>query len=348
MKALVKTQTGPGNLELRDVADPTPGPGEVVFRVGATGICGTDLHIQDDEYVVVPPVTIGHETAGTIVAIGAGVTGLSLGDCVTAQTTISTCGSCSFCASGLLNLCPQRRWLGGHVDGGFAGYVKVPVANILLLPPTVTIEAGALTEPLACCVHGIMEVIGMSKEGWHPPFTVVSGPGPIGLLCAQVARAAGSVVIILGTGADASRFALARQLGFEDLIDVTRENITDVIRERTGGLGVDVAIEAAGAPSSLDGCLALVNRRGTVLQIGLYGRPAPVSVDVLVLKEITLRGTFSSTPSSWITAIDLMGSGQVDTLPLVTQVRPLEDWSAGFDAARAKGEGKIVLTPGER
>jgi L-iditol 2-dehydrogenase len=247
-----------------------------------------------------------------------------------------------------LNLCPQRRWLGGHVDGGFAGYVKVPVANILLLPPTVTIEAGALTEPLACCVHGIMEVIGMSKEGWHPPFTVVSGPGPIGLLCAQVARAAGSVVIILGTGADASRFALARQLGFEDLIDVTRENVTDVIRERTGGLGVDVAIEAAGAPSSLDGCLALVNRRGTVLQIGLYGRPAPVSVDVLVLKEISLRGTFSSTPSSWITAIDLMGTGQVDTLPLVTQVRPLEDWSAGFDAARAKGEGKIVLTPRER
>ncbi len=345
MKALVKTQTGPGNLELQDRADPTPGPGEVVFRVGATGICGTDLHIQDDEYVVVPPVIIGHETAGTIVAIGDGVTGLSLGDRVTAQTTISTCGSCSFCESGLLNLCPQRRWLGGHVDGGFAGYVRVPAANILLLPPHVTIEAGALTEPLACCVHGIMEVIGMHRDGWHPPFTVVSGPGPIGLLCAQVARAAGSVVIILGTGADASRFALARELGFQDLIDVTRENVADVIREHTGGLGVDVAIEAAGAPSSLDGCLSLANRRGTVLQIGLYGRPAPVSVDVLVLKEITLRGTFSSTPSSWITAIGLMGSGHVNTLPLVTQVRPLEDWSAGFDAARAKGEGKIVLTP---
>lgn len=340
MKALRKVAPHQ-DLELQDVPEPEAGPGEVVLRVHATGICGSDLHIQDDEYTVVPPVTIGHETAGTVVALGAGVKGLTEGITATAKTTISTCGKCALCRSGQTNLCPERRFLGGHVDGGFAPYVVVPQANVLPLPPGVSLDAAALTEPLACCIHGVLE-IGRPQRG---SLVVVSGPGPIGLLCAQAARAAGADVIVLGTSADAGRFALARTLGLENVIDVQKEDVLDAVRARGGGREPDLVIESAGAAASLDQCLRLAPRRGTIVQIGLYGKPIPVPVDILVLKEIRLLGSFSSTPTSWTTALDLMASGAIRTEPLVTSKRPLEDWQDAFRAARNKGEGKILLTP---
>jgi L-iditol 2-dehydrogenase len=341
MRALMKVAGGPGNLELRDLPVPVPGPGEVVFRVAATGICGSDLHIQDDEYKVVPPVVIGHETAGVVTAVGPGVSEWRPGDRVTSQTTISTCGECALCRAGWLNLCPERRWLGGHVNGGFAEYVVVPAANLLRLPDHVGEDAAALTEPLACCVHGVLE-IGQPAAG---SLVVVSGPGPIGLLCAQVARAAGADVIVLGTSADTARFDLARQLGFEHLVDVQAQPVEEAIRAIAGDRPIDLAVEAAGAAASLAQCFQIVPRAGRVLQIGLYGRPVPVPMDTLVLKEIRLLGSFSSTPTAWPVALDLIGSGRVQTAPLVTSRRPLANWEDAFRAARQKGEGKILLIP---
>ena len=341
MQALMKVAPGKGNLELREIPEPVAGPGEVVVRVAATGICGTDLHIQDDEYAVPPPVVIGHETAGEVAAVGQGVTGVRPGDRVTSLTTITTCGVCALCRAGRTNLCPQRRFLGGHVNGGFAGYFVVPQANILPLPDNVSFDAAAMTEPLACCVHGVMEVAPPARGS----LAVVSGPGPIGLLCAQVARAAGAEVIVLGTAADTGRFAVARSLGFEHLVDVQAGDPVVAVRDIGGGREPDLIVEAAGAASSMEGCLRMAPRGGTVLQIGLYGRPVPVALDTLVLKEIHLLGSFSSTPTSWPLAMDLLARGAVRADPLVTSKRPLAEWSAAFDAARRKGEGKILLTP---
>jgi L-iditol 2-dehydrogenase len=341
MRGLMKVARGPGNLELRELPDPVPGPGEVVVQVAATGICGSDLHIQDDEYQVTPPVVIGHETAGIVAAVGQGVSGVRQGDRVTCKTTISTCGRCPLCLTGRTNLCPERRWLGGHVDGGFARYVVVPQANVLPLPEGVSLTAAALTEPLACCVHAVAE-LGAPAPG---SLTVVSGPGPIGLLCAQVARAAGADVIVLGTSADEGRFALARRLGFALLVDVGRRPASEAVRELGGGREPALIVEAAGAAGSLEGCLQLAPRGGTVVQIGLYGRPVPVAMDLLVLKEIRLLGSFSSTPTAWPAALDLMAAGAVQTEPLVTSTRPLTEWAAAFAAARSKAEGKILLTP---
>ncbi len=347
MKALVKVALGKGNLELRELPDPVAGPGEVVMRVAATGVCGTDLHVEDDEYVVVPPVTIGHETAGRVVDIGPGVTGVAIGDRVTAMTTIWSCGACDYCRDGELNLCPHRRALGAQVDGAFATYLRVPAAKALLLPPGVPDEAAALTEPLACCTRAVLEVARLQAVAPRDDApVVVSGPGPIGLLCALVARSAGHRVVILGTGADGARFAIARRLGFTDVVDVTASDPVAAIAAMTDGAGVPVVIEAAGAPASLATALELVRRRGTVVQVGLYGKPIPVPVDRLVIREVTLRGSFASTPSSWRSAIDLMARGAVDLMPLVSQVLPLEDWAVGFAAARSKAAGKVVLVPG--
>ena len=340
MKALRKIAVGQ-DLELVDIPEPVAGPGEVVLRVHANGICGTDLHIQDDEYTIAPPITIGHELSGTVVAVGPGVTNLSEGTRATLKTTISTCGRCELCLSGRTNLCPERRFLGGHVDGGFAAYTRVPVDNVLPLPETVSLDAAALTEPLACCVHGVLEVV-RPEPG---TVCVVSGPGPIGLLCAQVARAAGAEVIVLGTSTDEQRFAVARRLGFEKLVDVQREDVYAAVPRLAGGRAPHLVIESAGAAPSLEQCFKLAPRGGTVLQIGLYGKPVPVAVDTLVLKEIKLVGSFSSTPTSWQKSLELMASGDVRTEPLVTSVRPLAEWREAFKAARSKGEGKILLTP---
>jgi len=362
MKALRKIAAG-RDLVLVDLPAPVAGPGEVVLRVHATGICGSDLHIQDDEYAVVPPVTIGHETSGTVVSVGEGVHGLAEGTRATSKTTISTCGRCALCLAGRTNLCSERRWLGGHVDGGFASFVCVPRDNILPLPAGVSLDAAALTEPLACCVHGVMEVLadrhaapGSAREraahaGGLPTgdmvgsVCVVSGPGPIGLLCAQVARAAGADVIVLGTSADEPRFALARGLGFEKFVNVQREDVYAAVPALMGGRAPNFVVESAGAAPSLEQCLKLAPRGGTVLQIGLYGKPVPVAVDTLVLKEIRLAGSFSSTPTSWVTALDLMARGEVRTEPLVTSKRPIGEWADAFRAARQKGEGKILLVP---
>ena len=270
MKALMKVAPGPGNLELRELPEPEPRPGEAVVRVVATGICGSDLHIQDDEYKVVPPVVIGHETAGMVVAVGEGVANVKPGDLVTSQTTISTCGTCELCLSGRTNLCPERRWLGGHVNGGFASLFRVPARNLLHLPAGVTCEAAALTEPLACCVHGVLEVglPALGDRSRRNLTAVISGPGPIGLLCAQVARAAGARVIVLGTSADGARFALAQRLGLMETVDVQRRDPATAVAELTDGRGPDLVVEAAGAAASLDQCFTLAPRGGADRRAG--------------------------------------------------------------------------------
>ena len=199
----------------------------------------------------------------------------------------------------------------------------------------------ALTEPLACCVHGVLEVVKLEAG----QLVVVSGPGPIGLLCAQAARSTGAEVIVLGTSADDSRFALARQLGLELLVDVQKNDAVEAVLALSGGRQPDLVIESAGAAPSLEQCLKLAPRGGTVLQIGLYGKPVAVPVDTLVLKEIRLAGSFSSTPTSWVKSLELMASGKVQTEPLVTQRLSLADWRDAFALARRKGEGKILLTP---
>lgn len=341
MLAVTKTAPGPGNVELREVAEPRPGPGQVLIAVAAAGICGTDLHIYHDEYPTRPPVILGHEIAGRVAALGAGVTHVREGDQVTTETYFHLCGACRFCRDGAPNLCPERRSIGSAVDGGFARFVLVPARNVRRLPDHVGLRAGALTEPLACVVHGALELPKVTPGD----VAVVAGPGAIGLLTLQVAVAAGATVVVLGTAADAHRLALARELGAARTIDVGGEEAEAIIRDLTGGWGADVVFECSGAGPSAQGLLKLVRRRGQYAQIGLFGKPVAWDLDQVCYKELRVTGSNASVPSAWDTALRLLAEGKVRTEPLISAALPLTQWDEAFARFERREGVKLLLEP---
>jgi L-iditol 2-dehydrogenase len=341
MPAVAKLAPGPGHVALTERPVPIPGPGQVRIAVRAAGICGTDLHILHDEFPARPPVTLGHEVAGVVEAVGQGVGRVREGDRVTTETYFHLCGVCRFCRDGAPNLCPERRSIGSAVDGGFAPFVVVPERNVRPLPPRLPFRAGALTEPLACVVHGALELPKLTAGD----LAVVAGPGAIGLLTLQVARAAGATVVVLGTAADERRLALARQLGAARTIDVGAEDAGEVVRGMGGGWGADVVYECSGAGPSALGLLGLVRRRGQYAQIGLFGKPVAWDLDQVCYKELRATGSNASVPSAWDTALRLLADGAVDTGALVSDAFPLDRWEDAFARFERKEGVKLVLEP---
>jgi len=341
MPAVVKTARGEGHVELREMPTPEPGPGQVLLAVRAAGICGTDLHIYHDEYPTLPPVVLGHELAGEVTAVGEGVSSVVPGDRITTETYFHLCGRCRFCRGGQPNLCPERRSIGSGVNGGFAPYVVVPERNIHPLPEGLSFQEAALTEPLACVVHGALELPKVTPGD----VAVVTGPGAIGLLTLQVAREAGAAVIVLGTGADHRRLELARELGATRVIDNGEEDPGPIIQEMTGGWGADIVFECSGAGPAALGLLAHARRGGQYAQIGLFGRPVAWDLDAVCMKELRFTGSNASVPSAWRTALRLLGEGSVRTAPLISDAYPLSAWEDAFHRFEARDGVKLLLDP---
>jgi len=340
MQGVAKVARGEGNVALIDVPEPEVIPNHVVIEVQSAGICGTDMHIYHDEYPSNPPVILGHEVAGVVAAVGEGVDSCAPGDRVTSEPYFSVCGHCAFCRDGFPNQCPERRSIGSGVHGAFTRYVLVPAKNIHRLPANVDNTAGALTEPLACCVHAL------ELTRVEPSDTVaVVGPGAIGLLAAQVVKAAGAQVVLLGTSTDAERLALARRLGIDVTVDVQAEDALGVVTGLTGGLGADVVFECSGAEAGAQLALSLVRRRGRYAQMGLIGRPIRWDLEQVCYKEIQVNGSFATVPSAWRKALRLMANGQVQTTPLVTHTFPIVDWQEAFSLFEERKAVKIALTP---
>lgn len=344
MKAIMKVEPGVGNVEVRDIPEPKPGPGQVKLRVRAAGLCGTDLHIYKDEFRSWPPVVLGHEVAGEIVELGEGVQGLKPGMRVTTETYFSYCGKCRYCRAGNINLCLERRSIGSAVNGGFTSYLITPARNIHELPENVDFRAGALTEPLACVVHAALTTPTVTPGD----VAVIAGPGSIGLLTLQVVKAAGATAVMLGTDADEHRLELARDLGADHVVNVQRSDPASLIGDLTeGGLGADVVYECAGAGAAAQQLLTLVRRRGRYVQIGLFGKPIAWDLDQLVYKELTATGSNASTPPSWLRAIELMRTGKVRTAPLITHSFPVTEWEKGFATFEDRAGVKTIFTPAE-
>lgn len=340
MKAVMKVAPGDGNIEVREIEEPATPPGHVKIAVRAAGICGTDLHIYHDEFKSWPPVVLGHEISGEVAELGDGVEGIGLGDRVTTETYFATCGHCRFCRTGRVNLCPNRRSIGSAVNGGFTSYVIVPSRNIHRLPANVSYLAGALTEPLACVVHGALEGPKLTPQD----VAVVAGPGAIGLLTLQTVKAAGACTIVLGTDADEHRLLMAQQLGADHTFNVQRDDYRGAIADLTGD-GADIVYECSGAGPAAQMLLDLVRRGGQYAQIGLFGKPIAWDLEQVCYKELTVTGSNASVPSAWTRALKLLAEGAVKTEPIISSVLPLTEWRDAFDAFERHIGLKTILEP---
>ncbi len=343
MKAVVKYAPGKGNIKVQDVQEPTPGPHQVKVEVKAAGVCGSDLHIYHDEIAISiePPVIIGHEFAGVVAELGQGVKDLNIGDQVTCETTAQSCGRCFQCHIGHYNMCANRKVVGYAVDGCFAKYCVVNEHQVHLLPDTVDFTAGALTEPLACCVHAVLELTSLSAGD----VVVITGPGPIGLLCLQLVKAAGCYAIMCGTLQDEARLNLAQQFGADVIVNVETENVLEIVHKLTNSQGTDVFLECAGAPQAARLGLEATRRGGQYTQIGLFSGPFDLKFDLIAYKELRVTGSLGQRWTSWQRALALMGQGEVNTKSLVSHILPITEWCEAFRLFEEKQGLKIVLEP---
>ena len=349
MRGLTKLAPGKGNVGIAERAERDPDPGEALLEVRAAGICGTDLHIEAGEYPSVPPVTMGHEVCGVVLA-GGGLEGTR----VVSETYFSTCRACAFCLAGRPNLCLERRSIGTHVDGAFAPRLVVPLANLHPVPDWLTDHAAALTEPLACVCNALFDppVVEPGDE------VLVLGPGAIGLLAAQVARAAGGRVTVVGADRDSARLSLARSLGLEACVDSTQAlsrapeqadpaapKSASVVSTQAPPGQFDVVVECSGSEGGIASGLLAARRGGRFVQIGLRGAAVSVPWDEICFRELIVTSGFASTPASWRRALALIEARAVELEPLVTEVVPLEDWERAFRASRNAEGVKYVLDP---
>jgi L-iditol 2-dehydrogenase len=330
MKALVKTQKGKGFIELRDVPEPTPKSGEVKIEVAACGICGTDIHVRHDEFPYWPPVILGHEFAGTIVELGSECRYSKVGERVVAEPHTKACGQCYLCRTGNIQICPNKRSPGWGIDGAMTKYICYPERLLHRIPDSMTFDQAALVEPTGNAVADVIERARIMPGD----FAVVIGPGPIGLLAAMVARAAGArEVAIIGTPGDANlRLKKARELGFAKIINIGETNPVDAVMQMTGGIGADMVVECSGSPRAIPGTVDLVRKMGKICVIGLTGnRTVEIPWDKFCFKVVDVIFNLSTTYTCWDRSISLIANGLVPAEKLITHREPLDNWERVFD-----------------
>ena len=344
MKALVKTKKGVGNLELQDVPVPKPGCGEVLLKVLAAGVCGTDIHVRDDNFPYWPPVILGHEFCGQVVELGEGVALVSKGDRVVGEPHTRACGHCYLCRTGNIQICADKRSPGWGIDGAMAEYLVMPERLLHQLPDAISNEAGAVIEPVANAVHDVTERAGVEAGD----FVVVIGPGPIGLLAAMAARASGArQVAVIGTNSDeAVRLAKARELGFENVINCQTQEPADVVAHLTHGVGADLVVECSGSPSGIASTVTLVRKKGRICAIGLTAqKEIPFPYKAASFKVCDLYFCLSTSYTSWDKAINLVASGKIDADAIITHRKPLTQWQEVFEDIDNQRAIKAVLIP---
>jgi L-iditol 2-dehydrogenase len=280
---------------------------------------------------------MGHEVTGVVSAVGEGVPSGWIGRHVVSETFFSTDGECPWCRDGRPNLCPERRSIGSGADGGFAPWMVVPAHNLHAVPEGIDPCAAALSEPLACVCQSLLDPAPVEPGD----DVLITGPGTMGLLSAQVARACGGSVLMVGTDHDQVRLAAAEELGFRTAL----AGDDAVAAALGGGYGPHVVIECSGSAQAMAAGLEVVRRGGRYVQIGQTDRPVPVRLAQVSFHELTITGGFASTPHSWRRAMDLLSLGMVRLEPFVTEVAPLADWQRVFaDTAAARGI-KYLLDP---
>lgn len=341
MQAFVKYGTNPYEAEVRDIAKPEPSDRQVLLAVAGCGVCGSDLHAYRAsagyEWVT-PPVTLGHEFAGTVAAVGSSVRHVKEGDRA-AVIGIQGCSHCRFCRAGDTNLCLDRKVIGLNMDGGMAAYAAVDANYLVSLPDALDPVMGALIEPISVAAHA------MTKPVIRPgDRVVVSGPGPIGLFCGLIALSGGARVLVAGTDADAkTRLPMARRLGFAT-VNVALEDLDAGIATAFDSTVPDLWVEASGAPQAFLGAVEKVRRGGSLVIVGMYSQSFQWSPTPSVRAGQSVFFSYASVSRDYDLALNLIAAGMIDPVPFAN-VFPLEDAESAFKAALAGHTIKPVLVP---
>ncbi len=341
MKALMKLQEGPEHVALQEKPAPIAQKGEVLVKIMAAGICGTDLKIRAGQTWSNPPVVLGHEVSGIICALGEDVDGVQIGDRVVCETAQVICGDCYYCHSGHDLMCDKRLSIGYGVDGGMAEYMVARKGILHALPHTVSFSNGAVCEPLAVAVHAVYDTVPVKSTD----IALVSGCGAIGLLVAQVVRSLGARVIMTGLDVDIPRLQLAKTLGVEYTVNVETENLQQRVKEVTDGMGVDLAYDCSGSAAAIRGALQSLKKRGQMVQIGLTKPDLEIPYSLFTGRELRLFGTFGHNWVSWEQALKLIATDKVKISPLVTHHFLLDDWERAFAVAENREGIKVMLHP---
>jgi L-iditol 2-dehydrogenase len=344
MRGVVHYALEPLAVELREKPVPEIGDEEVLLRVGAVGVCGSDIHQyhNSQSWPVRTPVVLGHEFCGSVAEVGSQVKQFRAGDRVVSETAANICGTCLYCRTGRYNLCATRFGFGYGTDGAMANYVRVPARCLHHIPDQLSFTQAALTEP--CCVaYNAVAVKSLIRPG---DTVAIIGPGPIGLLCAEMARIAGAgTLIVIGTTQDASRLALSEQLGADKTVDIEKTTVREEMKEIGDGLGADLVIDAAGASAALKTALEIVRPEGQITKVGWGPQPLNFSLDPLVQKAIRLQGSFSHTFENWEKVIAILTRAQINVQAIISQVAPLEQWKECFEGMHTGKYVKAVLVP---
>jgi L-iditol 2-dehydrogenase len=338
MQAVVNFAPEPGAVELRDVPRPAIGPDDVLLEVAAVGVCGSDLHqwTAQHSWPVNYPVTLGHEFAGSIAELGENVTTWHEGDRAVSETAAIIDPTNPLSRQGLYNLDPNRKGFGYGVDGAMTRFTRVPARCLHHVPDALPIEHAALTEPCSVAYNAVVNNTRI-RAGDR---VLVIGPGPIGILCAAIAKIHGANVAILGLENDNARLNIAAQYGCTPLVgDATEWALEE------DGLGVNAVIDAAGVSPTLEAALHLVRPNGWITKVGWGKQALGFSLDPLVQKNITLQGTFSHHWTVWERVLKLLTSKTLDISPIIGGTWPLEDWHTAFETMHSGTIAKSILIP---
>jgi threonine 3-dehydrogenase len=342
MMAVMKPQAKPG-VEIRDVAIPQIGLTDVLVKVKVASICGTDLHIYNwDRWAqgrIHPPLIPGHEFCGEVVAYGNEVTSVKEGDFVSAEMHVA-CGKCLQCRTGEAHICQFVKIIGVDADGAFAEYVRIPESNIWKLDPAIPQEYASILDPLGNAVHTVLAGEIAAKT------VAVTGCGPIGLFSIAVARAVGASAIF-AIEVNQYRRRIAQQMKADFVLDPSKDDVTKIVMEQTGGLGVDVVLEMAGHPTAIRTAFDVVRRGGRISLLGLTSKPISLNFsEDIIFKGITIQGINGRRMyQTWYQMTALLKSGKLDLHPVITDRMSMADFSKGMERLTSGEASKILLYP---
>jgi L-iditol 2-dehydrogenase len=323
-------------MQVEELEKPTIGPDEVLIKVAACGVCGTDVEAYQGKvprgWTITYPFRMGHEVAGTVVEVGEDVTNVKPGDQVVPDGRL-TCGYCYYCRRGLFSACENQ----GYFSGGLAQFSNYPCQNLTKIPPGVTLEEAAFAEPLACVINGQSKL-----EVPYGSVAVVIGDGPIGLMHIQLLRHQGAFTVMVGLLEH--RLAVAKELGVNVVINAAREDVEQVVRQVSDGRGADIVVNAVGKVAVLKQAIDLAARRGQVLYFAATLEPkVELDLDLIHYKELRLIGSYDSIVAQYEQALTLIKAGIIKVKPLISHRLPLEEVQAGYEIARRQEGLKVLI-----